>query len=66
MAAPAPVQRGIMLKLKSKDGEVFEVEKAVALQIGFVSGMLEGELRLLRLLRPRFRTCVHVTDLVYA
>lgn len=30
-----------MLKLKSKDGETFEVEKAVATQINFVKGMLE-------------------------
>lgn len=32
----------MMLMLKSKDGEKFEVEKAVAMQINFVKGMLEG------------------------
>lgn len=31
----------IILKLKSKDGEVFDVEKPVAMQINFVKGMLE-------------------------
>lgn len=31
----------ITLKLKSKDGEIFEVEKPVAMQINFVKGMLE-------------------------
>lgn len=31
----------IILKLKSKDGETFDVEKAVAMQINFVKGMLE-------------------------
>lgn len=30
-----------MLKLKSKDGEIFDVERAVAMQINFVKGMLE-------------------------
>lgn len=34
-------QNNITLKLKSKDGEVFEVEKPVAMQINFVKGMLE-------------------------
>lgn len=32
----------IKLKLKSKDGAAFEVDKAVATQINFVKGMLEG------------------------
>lgn len=31
------------LVLKSKDGEEFEVEKAVGMQMGFVRGMLEGK-----------------------
>lgn len=30
-----------MLKLRSKDGETFDVEKSVAVQINFVKGMLE-------------------------
>ena len=34
-------QKPITLKLKSKDGEIFEVEKPVAVQINFVKGMLE-------------------------
>lgn len=38
---PPNQQSNIMLKLKSKDGETFEVEKAVATQINFVKGMLE-------------------------
>jgi Skp1 family, tetramerisation domain len=32
----------VLLVLKSKDGEKFEVDKEVALQIQFVKGMLEG------------------------
>eukprot|EP00177_Eucheuma_denticulatum_P001521 GFKZ01002726.1.p1 GENE.GFKZ01002726.1~~GFKZ01002726.1.p1 ORF type:complete len:165 (+),score=38.98 GFKZ01002726.1:283-777(+) len=38
---PSNQPSNITLKLKSKDGEVFEVEKAVAMQINFVKGMLE-------------------------
>lgn len=34
-------QKPITLKLKSKDGETFDVEKPVAMQINFVKGMLE-------------------------
>lgn len=33
------------LLLRSKDGEVFEVEKPIAMQINFVKGMLEGTYR---------------------
>jgi hypothetical protein len=36
--SPAPVE----LLLKSKDGEIFKVEKSIAMQINFVKGMLEG------------------------
>lgn len=32
---------GITLKLKSRDGETFDVDKAVAMQINFIKGMLE-------------------------
>lgn len=40
--ADAPSQmNNITLKLKSKDGEIFEVEKPVAMQINFIKGMLE-------------------------
>lgn len=38
---PPNEQSSIILKLKSKDGEVFEVEKPVAMQINFIKGMLE-------------------------
>lgn len=38
---PPNMPSSIMLKLKSKDGETFDVEKAVAMQINFVKGMLE-------------------------
>lgn len=38
---PPSKQSSITLKLKSKDGETFEVDKAVAMQINFVKGMLE-------------------------
>lgn len=34
-------QTDIILKLKSRDGETFDVEKPIALQINFVKGMLE-------------------------
>lgn len=41
-APPASQQQNnIILKLKSKDGEIFDVEKPVAMQINFVKGMLE-------------------------
>lgn len=40
--AAAPAAPSMMLILKSKDGEKFEVEKDVAMQINFVKGMLEG------------------------
>ena len=33
----------IKLKLRSKDGATLEVDKAVAVQMNFVRGMLEGE-----------------------
>lgn len=39
--APPSQQSSITLKLKSKDGETFDVEKSVAMQINFVKGMLE-------------------------
>jgi Skp1 family, tetramerisation domain len=39
--SPAPVE----LLLKSKDGEIFKVEKSIAMQINFVKGMLEGSFR---------------------
>lgn len=38
---PPSKQNSITLKLKSKDGEIFEVDKPVAMQINFVKGMLE-------------------------
>lgn len=38
---PPTAPKHIILKLKSKDGEVFDVEKPIALQINFVKGMLE-------------------------
>lgn len=41
VAPPAAQQQNIMLKLKSRDGETFDVEKPVAMQINFVKGMLE-------------------------
>lgn len=37
----AQQQNNIILKLRSKDGEIFDVEKPVAMQINFVKGMLE-------------------------
>lgn len=36
-----PASRPITLKLKSKDGAVFDVEKPVAMQIKFVNDMLQ-------------------------
>lgn len=36
--------QAMKLVLKSKDGEKFEIEKQVAMQINFVKGMLEGTL----------------------
>jgi hypothetical protein len=41
--SPAPVE----LLLKSKDGEIFKVEKSIAMQINFVKGMLEGSIDML-------------------
>lgn len=38
---PPNQQSSITLKLKSKDGETFDVDKSVAMQINFVKGMLE-------------------------
>lgn len=37
-----PQEPPVQLHLKSKDGEKFEVEKEVAMQIQFVKGMLDG------------------------
>lgn len=42
MADIAAPTGAIKLKLKSKEGAIFEVDKAVATQINFVKGMLEG------------------------
>lgn len=39
--APPTQQSSITLKLKSKEGDTFEVDKAVAMHINFVKGMLE-------------------------
>lgn len=38
---PGQKESNITLKLKSRDGETFEVEKPVAMHINFVKGMLE-------------------------
>lgn len=37
----SPSGGAVKLKLKSKDGAIFEVDKSVATQINFVKGMLE-------------------------
>lgn len=42
---PPNPANAIKLKLKSRDGAVFDVDKAVATQINFVKGMLEGKFR---------------------
>lgn len=43
-ASPPAQEASVQLHLKSKDGEKFEVDKDVAMQIQFVKGMLEGNL----------------------
>ena len=34
-----------IIKLRSQEGEVFELDKPVAMQINFVKNMLEGKLQ---------------------